>query len=444
MKLHDYLITDNGLVREHNEDAVGHAREIGLYVLADGMGGAQAGEVASQTLVTEVLDFVESAVKAAGEKKPGDEQMLSILTESLQKSNIAIYDLSQKDRSKSGMGTTAAALWIRNHKAYVAHVGDSRIYLLRDKKLQQLTEDHTRVNEMLKLGLITKEQAQFHPARHVITRAVGAQPAVQIDTLVKDVKAGDIFLLCSDGLSNKIDHEELEIRLCQSSSEEEKARKLISVARDNGGEDNISAIVVRCGESAVEAKIAPSQQPVTTADVRAITTYDGFSAQVVGELAKVSEVKTFQVGDIIFSEGDAGGALYLILDGGANVFKTLDPEKGIRRQMAELFAGDFFGEISWIDKKPRSATVVAGKESRMLCLSCEVFEELMWRDPATASSLLYGIIRSVSRRMRRMNEEFERVFRASGKSARDIHEMEEILSIVYSRVLKDPDSMAGL
>ncbi len=436
------LVTDRGMVREHNEDAVGHSEEIGLYILGDGMGGAQAGRLRAGPWCRKFWIFAEFELKKAGDGKAiTDAQYLNILTEAFQKANHSIYDLSQKDRTKRGMGTTAVAVWVRNGKAYMTHVGDSRIYLLRGKKLHQLTEDHSRVNEMVKQGVITAEQARYHPARNVITRAIGTQDSIKMDTLVKDIQEGDTFLLCSDGLSNKVDPDVIEMALLQAGVEEQKARHLVDLANEAGGEDNISVVLVRCGGVEAVTAVEPGKMKWTAADIKVFPIFKEMIDPVINEMVNISEIKISKAGETIIKEGDTEDALYVIVKGGAKVVKLVDPERGIQKEMAELYPGDFFGEMSLVDKKPRSASVVAKYDSTLFRLTSKAFNQFLKQNPEHAVSLLFGIMRTMSRRMRSMDEEIVRVFRDRGKSAKDVQELQEILSAVFCRVMTDKDTV---
>ena len=243
-------LTDVGLKRDHNEDAIASDAEIGLVVLADGMGGYRAGEVASEIAV---LTIVAELKEAMLELEPGqidpvtDMQAESLLiADAVQKANASIYQVSQDQPQCAGMGTTLVMGMFTNNKLLVGHIGDSRMYCLRDDVLTRLTEDHSLLQEQLNSGLITPEQARTSANKNLVTRALGVDPEVDLELNEFDVEVGDIYLLCSDGLTDMMDDEEIHTTLKSLHTNLElAANHLIQVANDNGGADNISVILVR-------------------------------------------------------------------------------------------------------------------------------------------------------------------------------------------------------
>ena len=243
-------LTDVGLKRDHNEDAIASDAEIGLVVLADGMGGYRAGEVASEIAV---LTIVAELKEAMLELEPGqidpvtDMQAESLLiADAVQKANASIYHVSQDQPQCAGMGTTLVMGMFTNNKLLVGHIGDSRMYCLRDDVLTRLTEDHSLLQEQLNSGLITPEQARTSANKNLVTRALGVDPEVDLELNEFDVEVGDIYLLCSDGLTDMMDDEEIHATLKSLHTNLElAANHLIQLANDNGGADNISVILVR-------------------------------------------------------------------------------------------------------------------------------------------------------------------------------------------------------
>ena len=226
-----FQATHVGKVRRNNEDSL-IVIEPETFVVADGMGGASAGEVASSMLVETVKNFLTNS------HAPWNE---TILAQAITRANEDIWNLSRQNEDYSGMGTTATILYLDGTKAYFAHVGDSRLYLLRDGKLEQITEDHSYVETLVRRGEITEEQARVHPMKNVLTQAVGAMPEVQIDAANFSAQRDDVFLLCTDGLTNMVDDETI-ARILQTSPN--PADALINAALDGGGKDNVSVIVV--------------------------------------------------------------------------------------------------------------------------------------------------------------------------------------------------------
>ena len=241
------------MIRSGNEDnfAVSDWGNRGLFIVADGMGGHAAGEVASemavQTIERELQDL----------KDPNDGEAEDKLAEALRLANRTIHDRTITEVDKQGMGTTASVLLLWESKYLIGQVGDSRVYLLRDGELQQLTKDHSYVQEQVDAGFLTPEQARYHPYSNVITRCVGASPDVEPDIYQGDVKVGDLFLVASDGLTGMVDDRRLQILLMSRAAPERKVHALIAEANGRGGLDNITAIVVQ---------VAPDEAPVSRED----------------------------------------------------------------------------------------------------------------------------------------------------------------------------------
>lgn len=231
-------LTDRGRVREVNEDAIAWDAEAGWAVLADGMGGHQAGEVASTLAVEIIADGIKGADGA---------HRATVLERAVKQANITIFQQSDDQPRYFAMGTTVVAVDLDADRLLCAHVGDSRLYRLRDGELQQLTRDHSLVQELVDEGMINPEQARTSAQRNVITRALGLEPTVEVEMHEEQTRTGDSYLLCSDGLSNMLRHEEIAALLAVDALPEAVAG-LVEAANENGGEDNISVIVIRVWE----------------------------------------------------------------------------------------------------------------------------------------------------------------------------------------------------
>ncbi|MGH2789902.1 MAG: Stp1/IreP family PP2C-type Ser/Thr phosphatase, partial [Actinomycetota bacterium] len=228
MKVNIGAKSDVGRVREANEDS--YLVHEPLFVVADGMGGHIAGDVASSTAV-------KTIEKQSSDASAEDMETLARLVRS---ANSQIWEKAQGDPTLKGMGTTCTLLLLDGAKAHFAHVGDSRAYLLRGDVLTQITEDHSLVGRMVKEGRLTVEEAENHPQRSIITRALGVDSEVEVDLLTVDLDAGDRILMCSDGLSSMIDSEAMTAALTQTDDPQAAADRLVSLANDAGGEDNIT------------------------------------------------------------------------------------------------------------------------------------------------------------------------------------------------------------
>ncbi len=254
MNIISNALTDVGRKRDHNEDNFYLHKEANLFIVADGMGGHEAGEVASQMIVEAIRDFF---IRTGNDpdatwpykmykNKTYEENRLII---AIKEGNKKVNNLSKKkfgENTKHGMGTTVTSLLISDGGAYSAWVGDSRIYRFRDDILEQISEDHSLLNEMIKKNDMTQEEIDNFPHKNVILRAVGLKPEVEVDVKFEKLKDGDIYLLCSDGLSGEVEDDEMEEILRKHSSDLEEANKqLIAAANKNGGKDNITSALVK-------------------------------------------------------------------------------------------------------------------------------------------------------------------------------------------------------
>lgn len=235
MKVRSCAISDVGRKRQKNEDSYLINDELNLFVVADGMGGHAGGEYASRIAIT----TIEEMMKTRNESTNGEE----IIQKAIQDAGLKIVAKAEEDRALKGMGTTVICLHLDGKKAIVAHVGDSRGYLFRDGVLEQITDDHSLVNEQVKSGLITAEEAKTHQFKNIITRSVGVTPEVEVDIGSKKLKNGDAFLLCSDGLSNLVEMKEMEDRL-REKEPVLAAKAMVDLANKRGGDDNITLVLV--------------------------------------------------------------------------------------------------------------------------------------------------------------------------------------------------------
>lgn len=239
-------ITNVGMKRQNNEDNYLINDEVGVYVCCDGMGGHAGGDYASQIAVTTVEEVLANIRDegAADDDAAEDQITQEKIKYAIRLAGKRIYERAQADPEFRGMGTTAVILLFRRGMAYLAHVGDSRGYLLRGGQITQRTEDHSWVNEQIKAGLITAETAKHHRFRNIITRSLGFQEEVEIDTQVLKAEPGDMYLLCSDGLTNLVSEEEIRDMLIATSFQE-ALRDLVALANERGGDDNITAVLAR-------------------------------------------------------------------------------------------------------------------------------------------------------------------------------------------------------
>lgn len=247
-------ITDTGKVREHNEDAIGSDAEIGLMVLADGMGGYKAGEVASGIAVQTITEL--AAEGAAREQRndvdptTGLMRQSIVLRDAVARANKIIYQTAQSQTHCEGMGTTLVAAMFFDNRVSIAHVGDSRAYRLRNETFEQLTLDHSLLQELVDRGFYSEEEAQRSTNRNYVTRALGVEPTVDVEVQEFDVQKDDVYLLCSDGLPDMVEDEDIHLTISTfNASLDVVGQQLVQLTNDHGGRDNVSVMLAQVLES---------------------------------------------------------------------------------------------------------------------------------------------------------------------------------------------------
>lgn len=238
-----YAKSDKGNVRETNEDYFyisNSLDQVQLYLLADGMGGYNGGEIASQLAVQTAKNYIENNFKDIEKDR---DSIIQLLGSSMEYANMVVYEKAKKNPELQGMGTTLEICLIYNNKAYIGHVGDSRIYRVRKQFIRKLTQDHSYVQKLVKEGTITKEQAEHHPQKNMLMKALGCNAFVEPDVMVKGFLKDDILIMCSDGLSNMV--EQQTIYEMASKNIEQATKDLVQLAKDRGGYDNITVVIIK-------------------------------------------------------------------------------------------------------------------------------------------------------------------------------------------------------
>ena len=253
-KLKSIALTDTGKVREHNEDTIGYDPDIGLFVLADGMGGYNAGEVASGIAVKTIVNLVREAFQVQDlhsvDRATGLLRPSIILRDAIMRANKIIYQTSKTQPQCEGMGTTVVAVLFYDNRACVAHVGDSRLYRLRGERFEQMTMDHSLLQELVDRGFYSQEEAARSTNKNYVTRALGVEPAVEIELIQHPVQRGDYYMLCSDGLSDMIEDEDIHLTISTfGDSLDTIAKQLVQLSNEHGGRDNISIIMTQVVDS---------------------------------------------------------------------------------------------------------------------------------------------------------------------------------------------------
>jgi len=244
-----YGLSDMGLLRKNNEDVWGGLPEHNLFVLADGMGGHQAGEVAAREATNHFLERIKEVLEKEENPKKSVEDCEESIRYTLEETNHFVYELSKTNELLRGMGTTMCCLYFHEGRVVCAHVGDSRIYRLRKKALRPLTKDHSLLRELIDLGQMPTKYIEETNYKNIITRAIGTEPFVEPTVSSDELEASDLYLMCTDGLSDLLSNEEIEEVLCSDLTVEEKVRHLIVSAKKKGGHDNITCVCVEVNES---------------------------------------------------------------------------------------------------------------------------------------------------------------------------------------------------
>jgi PPM family protein phosphatase len=406
MELTFSAATDVGKQRSHNEDNFLIDKKLRLFIVADGMGGHAAGEVASSLAVHEIRDAIYGNRDLIDRfRQGGDEvqafEILQMLEHAIQTACSAVYNRAQAEKEKRGMGTTASVLLIAGEpghpRGFIAHVGDSRIYLARQSQSHQLTEDHSLMNELVKRGKVKRDEIDSSPYKqfkNAVTRAVGVYASVEVDTLDFDILPGDRFLLCSDGLSAYLDEEKLP-RLLSDGDVKDVPNQLVDLANEGGGHDNITGIVIRVGEEAADELGERAEEVALKLEVlKGMQMFRYLSYKELVRIMNITETLEFDGDESVFREGDQGEAMYVVLSGSVRVTKG-------DVTVADLGKGQHFGEMSLVDRSVRSLTATASEPSRMLAVRRKDFYAIIKKEPTLATKLLWSFVQVLAVRLRK-------------------------------------------
>jgi serine/threonine protein phosphatase PrpC len=416
MKIKSFGQSDVGRARKLNEDYFLVDAELGLYLVCDGMGGHAAGEIASSTAAHTIRDRLRARASdlATIDEGGSSDRIESAMREAFELASARIHELGLSEQGKKGMGTTCSALLVRGDKGVMAHVGDSRLYMLRGGAIHQLSEDHTFLQEAVRHGLMTPEQAKESTHKNIITRAVGPLEKVIVDTLVFDVLDGDLFLLCSDGLHGYLeDPVELTTFLAAERLDAVPAQ-LIELANVRGGADNVTVLALRVeaeGDSQHEKSAQHERATLVNAGLETMRHIQLFEELSMAELLRVSNCcrqQDFAPDEVILREGESSEALFLLVSGQVVVERNEHP-------VAILGSGSHFGEMALLSQRPRSATVRARIQSKVLVLERPLFFAMLQQDPVLATKFLWRLAQSLSLRLDDFYD-LQEAGRDSGKS----------------------------
>lgn len=387
--------TDIGRKRESNEDCLLIDNELGLYIVSDGMGGHAAGEAAAEAAIAAVERAIRDERARVHRVRSGliDAENLEILlADAVRGACREVYNLAISKPELAGMGCTLTALVIAGGKAAMAHVGDTRLYLWRGGQLHQLSTDHTMVEDLVKVGAVSREAVRNHPFANTLTRAIGSQESVRVDTLLFDVLPDDRFLLCSDGLSYYFeDSSDLSLRIGHSDIET-VPEELVDYANEAGGRDNVTALVVGVEIDPAEQHMALALASDIEIKIDVLGTVFLFEDLTFSQLAKIlalSQIQDFEADETVLEQNEPSDTLIVVLEGSLNLKRD-----GL--QMGVLVAGDHVGETTLLRRRPTRASLVANESSRLLILKGETFRTLARSRPWLGVALFERLGRRLS------------------------------------------------
>jgi serine/threonine protein phosphatase PrpC/CRP-like cAMP-binding protein len=387
-----FAATDVGNVREHNEDNYLVDKKLSLFVIADGMGGYAAGEVASAIAVRTVHEEVKRERElladfiagARGASRVTNKDILALLEHAVQRACTRVHDEAEADTQKRGMGTTLSALLVLGTRGFIAHVGDSRIYMERAGTLAQVTEDHTVYNELIKRGNLTREQVERVGHRNAITRAVGIYERVDVDTLMIEVLPRDQFLLASDGLTGYLESTE-ELGQFLKKDGDSATKGMIDFAKSRGGKDNITVVLIRLGGETLGDDERARRLAMKRDVLARMPLFSRLGERELLRVMQSVEVRQFDNAQAIIREGEKGDELFIVLSGTVNIVRD-------GATLTRLGAGEHFGEMALIRAAPRSATVVSDGPSELIVIRRSDFFEILRTEHEIAVKMLWQFL----------------------------------------------------
>ncbi|MGI6525627.1 MAG: cyclic nucleotide-binding domain-containing protein [Bdellovibrionota bacterium] len=399
MKTQGYAKSDIGLVRPHNEDYYICNDKLGLYIVCDGVGGNAAGEVASKTAAETTQSYISQHIKDLDDIKENREAaLIKLVEDGIQEACATVYKLAQENKTFSGMATTLTLLLIRDSKAVMGHVGDSRLYLKRGESVNQLSNDHTFVNELFQQGCISEEALESSPYANVITRSIGHEPCVQVDTLLFDTLPQDLFLLCSDGFTKELSPKTELPSLLTTESLKDLPDKLITVATERGGHDNCTIVIIEntiiddSTENRSKVEEHTKEVMLRLGTLKQLNLFQSLTLRELLTVMEIISVEQCPKGTKLITEGAEGSYLYIILEGEFSVSKC-------GQHLSTLGSGKHFGEMALLNNNPRTATVTAETDGRMLVIEHQSFQRLLTQHSDIGVKLLFRLANELCKRL---------------------------------------------
>ncbi|MGH7439067.1 MAG: cyclic nucleotide-binding domain-containing protein [Polyangiaceae bacterium] len=399
-------LSDAGKARKGNEDAIALDEARGIFLLADGMGGHENGDVASKAAIATAHERLLAALSTFERFRddPGEstrDAALAAMVDAFQKTCAHVYGLGREGQTSRRMGSTLDAIVRVGDRVVLGHVGDGRVHLVRGGRVYFLTEDHTLLGEQLRAGVVTEEQVRESHLRGVLTRCIGTHQSVKVDTLILDLFPGDRLLMCTDGLHQYLAGRDL---LDLLGPEGGDVGKLVAHANAAGGSDNISVLLLECAAHPVAAKVSPAradasaEPPAGPVSLRIdaicrLPLFQHLDYREQVAVLSVAHSRKYEAGETIVRQGSPGTDMFIVVVG-----QLVVERDGVN--LAELGPGGHFGEMSLIDGSPRSATVVAHSATDVLSIGRAELDGLIRRDPVFGLKVLGTFVQALSARLR--------------------------------------------
>lgn len=397
MEVQFWATTHTGRVRDHNEDNFLVDSDLNLFVVCDGMGGHAGGEVASAISVRTIhevvgsrRDVIDNLARDPSNPSARD-TLLGLLDRAITEASNRVYAAAQHDSTRKGMGTTCSALIVCGGRGFVGHVGDSRIYRLRGGSVEQLTDDHSLLNEMIRQG--RAKAGDSIPNQNAVTRAVGVRDSVEVDVEEIELRDGDRFLLCSDGLSGYLENDAQIVDLLDDDDLEVIAEACIEHALDGGGKDNITAILVDTLDTAASQQTRLDSRLAEMIAVNPI--FEHVTPSELASLAEIAERHGFEAGATIIEQGMSAESLCLIVKGSVGV---IGPEASV----TVLETGSCFGAMSLLGAAPPDEGYEALEPTNLLVFRRDTLFEMLRERPELSAKVLYGVASSLAHQLRRV------------------------------------------
>jgi len=396
IRIYAWGLTDIGKMRDDNEDSLLLDTDIGLFVVADGTSQhGRGGWLASRTAIETIQTFLhnyqrELSYYAKDYNDVARRRMYEIVRDAVQQACQHVYDLTQENEEQRKLASTVSLIFFVGTKAVIAHVGDTRIYMMRNNKLYQLTEDHTFVQDQVRLGIMTEDDIPKSPFKGILTRALGSHERVQVEIHSLDVLPGDRYMICSDGFYKYADKEIVK-KFLTAAHGENIPRACIDYANAQGGTDDMTTLVLF-----VEGSLEDPHVQEVNQIIRALSNVPLFNRLDYSELVKLTNIcflNNYAPNDVIFHQGNMGDGLYVTLEGTVKIVRD-------NVELISLEPGSHFGEISLLDKLPRSATVIAETPCKLMTIARKSFMDLIKQNPNLGLKLLWNMNLEFAKRLR--------------------------------------------